>query len=61
MTSDKLREVLEVCRIRKDSGRQCRDCIFYGEECNEVQRIINPSEKEVINRLLDQQEEQNEF
>ena len=39
MLKPKALEILQVCILRQETGRSCRDCQHCGEECLQMHRV----------------------
>ncbi len=39
MLKHKALEIMQVCLLRQETGRSCRDCMHYGEECLQMHRM----------------------
>lgn len=46
-------DIATTCEIRKDHGRTCKDCIYYGKVCERIKHRNNVSKPaELVEDLL---------
>lgn len=39
MLKHKALEIMQVCLLRQETGRSCKDCMYYGDECLQMHKM----------------------
>lgn len=48
-----LLDIATTCEIRKDHGRTCKDCIYYGKICERIKHRYDVSKPgELVEELM---------
>lgn len=51
-------EILQVCMLRQETGRSCRDCRYYGSECLQMHRMCGTALYLITGKQLKEAEDE---